>query len=131
MKNYEWYQSLIKPSFAPPSWIFGPVWSFLYLIIFSSFGYTIKLVLDRKIPRIILVPLAVNLLFNFLFTPLQFGLKSNILAAIDILIVLGTIIWFMKIVFPYSKVIFTAQIPYLLWVAFATVLQLTITCLNR
>jgi benzodiazapine receptor len=131
MKAYEWYQTLIKPSFAPPSWIFGPVWSVLYLIIFSSFGYTIHLVLNKKIPNIILIPLILNLISNFLFTTFQFGLRNNALAAVDILIVLGTIIWFMVIVFPYSKGIFYAQIPYLLWVSFATFLQLTITYLNR
>ncbi len=131
MKTYEWYQSLIKPSFAPPSWLFGPVWTVLYLIIFSSYGYTTQLVLNKKVPNIILIPLIINLVSNFLFTTFQFGLKSNVLAAMDILIVLGTIVWFMKIIYPYSRVIFLAQVPYLLWVSFATILQLTITYLNR
>jgi benzodiazapine receptor len=131
MKNFEWYQTQIKPFFAPPPWIFGPVWSALYLIIFSSFGYTIYLAINRKIPNIILVPLVINLISNFLFTPLQFGLKSNVLAAVDIVIVLTTIVWFMKLIYPYSKVVFYAQVPYLIWVIFATVLQFTITYLNR
>lgn len=131
MRNFEWYQTQIKPSFAPPAWLFGPVWSVLYLIIFSSFGYTIYLAVHKRIPNIIFVPLVINLLSNFLFTPLQFGLKSNLLAAIDIIIVLATIIWFMKIAYPYSKLVFYAQIPYLLWVSFATILQLSVTYLNR
>ena len=74
--------------------------------------------------------LSLNLVFNFAFTPLQFGLKSNILAAVDILFVLGTLIWAMVSILPYSGWIAYVQIPYLLWVSFATVLQLTITKLN-
>jgi len=131
MKNFEWYQTQIKPFFSPPAWLFGPVWSVLYLIIFSGFGYTIYLIINKKIPNIILVPLIINLAANFLFTPLQFGLKSNILAAVDIVVVLTTIIWFMKLIYPYSKIIFYAQVPYLLWVSFATILQFSITYLNR
>lgn len=131
MKNFEWYQTQIKPFFSPPAWLFGPVWSVLYLIIFSSFGYTIYLTVNKKIPNIVLVPLIINLAANFLFTPLQFGLKSNVLAAVDIVVVLATIVWFMKSIYPYSKIIFYAQIPYLLWVAFATILQFSITYLNR
>ncbi|MCX6752378.1 MAG: tryptophan-rich sensory protein [Candidatus Nomurabacteria bacterium] len=72
-----------------------------------------------------------NLVFNFIFTPLQFGLKSNLLSAIDILFVLGTIIWAMIAIYPHARWITYIQIPYLLWVSFATVLQLTITYLNR
>ncbi|MCE9517455.1 tryptophan-rich sensory protein, partial [Candidatus Nomurabacteria bacterium] len=60
-----------------------------------------------------------------------FGLKNNTLAAIDILLVLVTLIWAMVAIFPYAKWITYIQIPYLMWVSFATVLQLTITYLNR
>lgn len=131
MRNYEWYQTQIKPAFAPPAWLFGPVWSVLYAIIFSSFGYTFYQILHKKFPAAIAVPMIINLVSNFLFTPLQFGLQSNILAAIDIVVVLATIIWFMRVIYPYSKVVYYAQIPYLLWVCFATVLQFTVTYLNR
>jgi tryptophan-rich sensory protein len=78
----------------------------------------------------IAVPFALNLFFNLIFTPLQFGLKSNTLAAIDILLVLGTLVWAMVVIYPHVKWIAYAQVPYLLWVAFATVLQLTVTYLN-
>ncbi len=89
------------------------------------------------------LPFALNLIFNFVFTPLQFGLKNNLLAAIDILLVLGTLIWALVAIYvfglklhietgapTYAWIIY-ANIPYLLWVAFATVLQLTITYLNK
>ena len=68
--------------------------------------------------------------FNLLFTPIQFGLKNNFLAAINIILVLLTIIWFMVSVYKKDKRVALWNIPYLLWVSFATILQLTITYLN-
>jgi tryptophan-rich sensory protein len=131
MPNYNWYQSLIKPSWAPPAYLFGPVWSFLYLLIFISFGKVVLMFFQKKIPFLVLLPFILNLIFNLLFTPIQFGLKNNFLAAIDILLVLITLIWLMITIFPYQKWIAYIQIPYLLWVLFATVLQFTVTYLNK
>ncbi len=130
MNTYMWYQQLIKPSWAPPSSVFGPVWTVLYIGIFLSFGAVFVMAAQKKIALMVAVPFALNLLFNAAFTPLQFGLKSNVLASIDILLVLGTLIWAMRSIFPYAPWVTYAQIPYLLWVAFATCLQLTITYLN-
>ncbi len=125
-----WYQTLIKPEWAPPSWLFGPVWSVLYAIIAISFGYVGYLYFKGSIPFVVLLPFILNLVFNFAFTPLQFGLQSNELAALDILLVLGTLIWALYAIFPYASWVSYVNIPYLLWVSFATVLQLTITYLN-
>jgi len=71
------------------------------------------------------------LIFNFAFTPIQFGLKNNLLAAIDIALVLGTLVWLMLAIYPHLKWITYIQIPYLLWVLFATILQFTVTFLNK
>ena len=84
-----------------------------------------------KLPFIIALPFILNLVFNFAFTPLQFGLKNLLLASIDILLVLITLVWAMAAIYPYATWITYIQIPYLLWVSFATVLQLTITWLNK
>ncbi|MGC8739164.1 MAG: TspO/MBR family protein [Candidatus Hydrogenedens sp.] len=126
----EYYQQLIKPSWSPPAWVFGPVWTVLYMIIFLSYGITFWMVITKKVPVYILLPFVLNLIFNFLFTPIQFGLRNNFLASIDILCVLMTILATIIFIYPYSKWIAFLQIPYLLWVSFATVLQLTITYLN-
>lgn len=131
MDTANWYQNLIKPKFAPPASVFGPVWSVLYTIIFVSFGYTVYLVHKKNIPQAVLIPLIINLVANFLFSPIQFGLKNNYLAALDITVVLVTLIWFMAKIYPHNKLISLVQIPYLLWVSFATILQLSITWLNR
>lgn len=129
--TYSWYSQLIKPSWSPPSWIFGPVWSVLYVLIAVSFGKVFIMTWQKQIGFLILLPFILNLIFNFAFTPLQFTLQNNFLAAIDILLVLGTIIWAMIAIYPYASWITYVQIPYLVWVSFATVLQLTITFMNR
>lgn len=125
------YSDFIKPSWSPPSWVFGPVWSVLYLMIAISFGKVFLMFSQKTIPFVVALPFILNLIFNFSFTYFQFGLKNNLLASIDILLVLGTLIWAMIAIWPYAKWITYIQIPYLLWVSFATVLQLTITYLNR
>ncbi len=129
--SYEWYQQLIKPSWAPPSTWFGPVWSVLYILIAISFGKVFWMLWQKQIPFIVALPFILNIIFNALFTPLQFGLKSNVLASIDIVLVLVTLIWAMVAIWPHARWITYIQIPYLLWVSFATVLQFTITYLNR
>ncbi len=130
MEQYTWYATLIKPSWAPPSWLFGPVWSVLYTIIFITYGYVLYQVITGKLPRIVALPFVLNLFFNALFTPIQFGLQNNLLATIDIFLVLGTLIWALIIIYPHVRWVALLNIPYLLWVSFATVLQLTITYLN-
>jgi len=127
---YSWYQTLKKPSWAPPNWLFGPVWSVLYAIIAVSFGTVFILALTRKVPWVLVVPFALNLVFNFAFSPIQFGLRNNLLAAADVLLVVGTLIWALITVLPYAPWIAYVNIPYLLWAIFAAVLQLTITVLN-
>lgn len=126
-----WYKTLIKPSFAPPSNVFGIVWSILYPIIFITYGYTIYLIVKKELPVQLLTPLILNLVFNLLFSPIQFGLQNNFLAAIDITLVLGTLVWFIVLMYPYSKALALVQVPYLLWVALATILQFSITWLNK
>jgi len=131
MDTAVWYKNLIKPFFAPPSWLFGPVWAVLYTIIFATYAYIIYLVSKGTLPKQILLPLILNLLFNFLFSPIQFGLQNNLLAAIDISLVLATLVWLIIILIPQYKFLALLQVPYLLWVAFATVLQFSITWLNK
>jgi tryptophan-rich sensory protein len=96
-----------------------------------TYGTVFYKVFTKEIPWIVALPFALNLLFNFAFTPIQFGLKNNLLASIDILLILITIIWMFVAIWPYFRVVVYLNIPYLLWVAFATVVQLTITYLNR
>ena len=132
MKNtYNWYSQLIKPYWSPPGCLFGPVWTFLYVLIVISFGKVFLMFFQKKVSFIVALPFILNLIFNFAFTPLQFGLKNNFLAAIDVVLVLVTLIWAIIAIYPHARWVAYIQIPYLLWVLFATVLQLTITYLNK
>lgn len=134
MDTYNWYQTLIKPTWAPPSWLFGPVWTVLYAIIAVSFGTVFYKAFTKQIPWIVALPFVLNLIFNFAFTPIQFGLQNNLLASVDILLVLATLIWALVAVWhmvPDLRWVVYVNIPYLLWGTFATCLQLTITYLNR
>ncbi len=125
-----WYSTIIKPSWAPPSWLFGPVWTVLYILIAISFGKVFLMFVQKQIPFIVALPFLLNLIFNLLFSPIQFGLQNNLLASIDILLILSTLIWAITVIYPYAKWISYIQTPYLLWVSFATIIQLTITYLN-
>ncbi len=130
MNNFTNYAELIKPTWAPPSWLFGPVWSVLYVIIILSFGRVFIMAFQKAIPFMVALPFILNIIFNLAFTPLQFGLKNNLLASIDILLVLVTLVWALVAIYPHSRAITFWNLPYLAWVCFATVLQLTITFLN-
>lgn len=129
--SYNWYSTLERPTWAPPSWLFGPVWTVLYVLIFASFGKVFLMLYEKKISFWIALPFILNLFFNFIFTYFQFGLKNNLLAAIDIALVLSTLVWAIIAIYPYAKWVSLINIPYLAWVMFATVLQFTITYLNK
>ncbi|MFA6519611.1 MAG: TspO/MBR family protein [Candidatus Paceibacterota bacterium] len=131
MDSYTSYQALIKPTWSPPAWIFGPVWTVLYAVIAVTYGTVFYKVFTGALPWKVAVPFALNLVFNFSFTYFQFGLKNNYLASVDILLILGTLVWALVAIYPHLKWVALANVPYLLWVAFATVLQLTVTYLNR
>ena len=133
MNTANWYSQLIKPTWSPPSWVFGPVWSVLYLIIAVSYGTVFYRAFTGKISWLVALPFALNLVFNIAFTPIQFGLKNNLLATLDILLVVATLVWALVAVWqasPDLRWVVYANIPYLLWGLFATVLQISITYLN-
>lgn len=130
MEQYAWYASLAKPAWAPPSWLFGPVWTVLYAIITVSFGYVFYQTLIGKLPFWVALPFFLNVIFNIAFTPLQFGLQNNLYASIDVVLVVITLAWALWAIYPYAAWVTYVNIPYLLWGLFATCLQLTITYLN-
>ena len=124
-----WYSTLTRPSFNPPNWIFGPVWTILYLLM----GISLYLVLVSKKSRnrkIGLYLFFIQLVLNSIWTVLFFGLQNPLLAFIEIIIlwisILFTIIYFYKI----DKISSYLLIPYILWVSFASVLNFSIYILN-
>ena len=133
MDTYSWYSQLIKPAWAPPGWLFGPVWTALYAVIAVTYGTVFYKSFSGSLSWRVALPFALNLVFNLAFTPIQFVLKNNLLAAVDILLVVGTLIWALIAVWqvsPNLRWLVYANIPYLFWGLFATALQVTITVLN-
>ena len=127
----QWYNQLDKPFFAPPAWLFGPVWTVLYVVIAVSFGWVLVQYLRRHMAFALLLPFILNIVFNAAYTPIQFGLRNNLLASVDIVLVLATLLWAMAAVWQRARWVAWVNVPYLLWVMFATVLQLSVTWLNR
>lgn len=125
-----WYQTLNKPFFSPPNWVFGPVWSLLYLAMGVSFYLVWTTKAENNIKRqgitFFLIQLALNVLWSILF----FGLKSPIAAFVGIILLWLAIYFTLKKFLQISKLAGWLLIPYLVWVSFATVLNLSIVLLN-
>jgi benzodiazapine receptor len=126
----EWYAGLQKPSWNPPNWIFGPVWTALY----TTMAIAAWLVWKRggfAVQHVALSLFLAQLLFNALWSPLFFGLRQPALAFADILLLwltlLGTVAAFWK-VRPLAGALL---VPYLAWVTFASALNFTLWRLNR
>ena len=126
-----WYEGLIKPSWTPSPSTIGIIWNLLYALIFVTFGYVFIEAAMGRVGWRRALPFAINLVANLLFFPVMFYLKNLPLAAADILVVWGTIVWMMVAIWPISRWVALAQLPYLIWVTIATVLQLSITWWNR
>jgi len=127
----DWYQSLAKPSWTPAPRTIGLIWQILYPVIIATFGFVFVQAGRGRLPLIVALPFAINLVANLIFTPIQFGMRNLPLAAVDILVVWCTIVWMMLAVWPHYRWVAAAQVPYFVWVSIATVLQLLITSMNR
>ena len=130
MNWLEWYNGLAKPTWTPAPATIGLIWQILYPIIIVTFGFVFVQAFRGKVGWKVAVPFAINLVANLIFTPIQFGMRNLPLAAADILIVWGTIIWCMVAVWQHYRWVAVAQVPYFVWVSLATVLQLSITAMN-
>ncbi|MCX7766736.1 MAG: tryptophan-rich sensory protein [Candidatus Sumerlaeia bacterium] len=125
----DWYATLQKPAFTPPNWVFAPVWTTLYVLMGISLFLVWRLPFTKTTASAIIV-FGIQLFFNICWSILFFGFKSPLLAFIDIIFlwiaILLTIIKFYKV----SAIASLLLIPYLLWVSFASILNLAIVVLN-
>ena len=122
----EWYQTLEKPFFNPPAAVFGPVWTLLYIMIGIA-GARIWLASPSSTAMKVWFG---QMILNFLWTPAFFSLQSPALALAVILCMLVAIIAFIRLARPIDRVASLLFVPYLAWVAFATLLNLSILVLN-
>lgn len=125
-----WYQNINKPFFNPPNWIFGPVWTVLFLMMGISLYLIWKKETPKKIKRIAISIFAVQLLFNTLWSIAFFGLKSPFLGLIIIIILLFLIAVNIFKFYKISKEAGILLIPYIIWVSFAFILNFAIWKLN-
>ena len=122
------YNDLIQPAFAPPSFLFPIVWTILYVLMGISYGILEnKGLVDSEINSIYYLQLTVNALWSFIFFVFRWRLFAFIWILILDALVIDMIIKFYK----KDKTAGLLQIPYLLWISFATVLNLTVYLLNR
>ena len=121
-----WYSQIILPTFNPPSWVFGPVWTLLYIFMSVAAWIAWKKISDKKILQIYFV----HLFFNSIWSVIFFGFHQIFIALIDLGIILIFIIWLMIIYYQVSKISFLLMIPYLLWSSYALILNTTIFYLN-
>lgn len=123
-----WYSFLNKPSFSPPNWLFGPVWTLLYFLIGISF-YRIWTLNNKKskwLVKFFLLHLVLNTLWSIIF----FGLKNPGLAFFEIVVLWSTIVYMIIKLIKIDKLSTYLLVPYLLWVSFATLLNFSIWKLN-
>lgn len=125
-----WYTNLVKPSFSPPNWLFAPVWISLYTLMGIAAYLVWNKRFDKKKVKTALTPFAVQLALNSLWSIIFFGLRLPWLAFLEIIIlwffILLTVLKFYRISKPAGLLL----LPYLLWVSFAAILNLSIVVLN-
>lgn len=124
----DWYMKLNKPWFSLPNWVFGPVWLVLYT--FMGIALYLNWIKKSQQSKVNVRLFFIHLFFNFIWTPVFFGMKNLELALVIIIILWCLII---KLIIDFNKMNKISSIlliPYLLWVTFATVLNFSLMLLN-
>ncbi len=122
-----WYPFIQKPSFTPPNYLFGPVWTLLYILMGISLSLIIQ---NTKKNTTALIIFCAQLLLNFLWSFLFFYWQNIKLAFTEIVILWFFIAWMIGVFYKINKTAALLNIPYLLWVGFASVLTGSIYYLN-
>ena len=127
-KNFKepWYSEIALPSFNPPSWVFAPVWTTLYILMSIAIWRIWVKFYDVKILNLYFI----HLFFNIIWSVIFFGFHQIGLALIDLVIILIFIFLLMKIYFLKDKISFFLMTPYFLWSVYALVLNFNIFILN-
>ena len=124
--NEPWYSEIIQPSFNPPSWVFPPVWSTLYVMMSIAIWRVWTAFFNSRILKLYFF----HLFFNCIWSIIFFGFHQIGLALINIIVILFFIIILMKEYLKIDKLSFYLMIPYFLWSSFALVLNASILFLN-
>lgn len=125
-----WYATLEKPFFNPPNWIFGPVWTVLYILMGYAAGRVWTSSVNDGLKRSALTAYVVQLLLNAAWSILFFTLQAPLVALVEMLLLWATILWCMRWFKQVESVAWKLLVPYILWVSFAAVLNAAIGYLN-
>lgn len=125
-----WYATLEKPFFSPPNWVFGPVWTLLYLLMGVALYSILNNEKKSQQKKGAIILFFMQLFFNFLWSIIFFGLQSPFLAMIDIMFLLVVLVYTMIAFKRISLIAYYMLFPYLFWVCFASLLNLSIILLN-
>lgn len=123
----EWYENLAKPAFNPPSWVFGPIWTGLYILIAIA-GWRIWRIAPRSAAMMLWFA---QMILNWLWSPTFFGAEAPWLAFAVIVAMLASIGGFISLAPKYDRASAWLFVPYAAWVTFATVLNGSIALLNQ
>ena len=129
--NGSWYQSIEKPSWNPPGWVFGPVWTALYIMMGIAFFLIWKSKADEKMKRKTMILWGIQLVFNFFWSIIFFGNEQIFGAFLEII---GLWLFILLTIFAFARIDKRAAwllVPYISWVSFAAYLNFTIWELNR
>jgi benzodiazapine receptor len=132
-RNYitTWYDQLSRPSFTPPDWTFGVVWPVLYVIMGISAFLIWNEGFNRRQVKVALSVFALQLILNGLWSPIFFGLHMIGPALVEIIMLWAAILLTIFAFWRLSKSAALLLLPYILWVSFAVVLNVSLFLLNR
>lgn len=129
--NMDWYKTLAKPALNPPSYVFGIVWTILYIMMASAFWMILNIRNHNKERKRAIIWFSVQIIFNLLWTPIFFGLNSILFGLIWMLLlllmVIGTFISFYRL----NKTAANLLLPYIAWTCFALYLNSALLYLNN
>ncbi len=121
-----WYRNLVKPSFNPPSWVFGPTWTILYIMLGVALGILWE---HRKKYPLLLILFALQFALNIVWSPLFFLFHRIDLALYDL-----ALLWIIVTIFLFHarvlRSVFLLFIPYACWISFALILNFNVYILN-
>ena len=126
-----WFATLKKPSFSPPNWLFGPVWTALFILMGISLFLVWRKGLNYPSVKIALIIFGAQLLLNILWSFLFFAQRAPLTGFIEIILLWVMILITILVFYPISKTAGLLLIPYILWVSFASILNFSLWRLNQ
>jgi len=125
-----WYAGLIKPVLTPPNWLFGPVWTTLYILMGIALYLVVREGTAKKPVQLGIIVFAAQLIVNVLWSMVFFGLQSPLLGLITILVLIALVLATIYFFYQVSRTAAALLIPYIAWVCIATYLNVMILVLN-